>query len=68
LETDRPLRRFFEQETNEIPQYFIDKIRRDLGHFWDWLPEGAIIHNPNAYLESDELAASAEATPRVRYA
>jgi len=68
LETDRPLRRFFEQETDKIPQYFIQRIRRDLGHFWDWLPEGAIIHNPNAYLESEELAASAKATPRVRYA
>lgn len=68
LETDRPLRRFFEQETNEIPQYFTDKIRRDLGHFWEWLPEGAISHNPNAYLESEELNASGEPAARARFA
>ena len=49
LEKDRPLRRFFEQETKEIPQYFMDRIRKDLGHFWEWLPEGAIHHDPNAY-------------------
>ena len=68
LETDRSLRRFFEQETNDIPQYFIDKIRRDLGHFWEWLPKGAISHNPNSYLESAELTASSEQIPHARYA
>ncbi len=64
LEIDRPLRRFFERDTAEIPQYFIDRIRRDLGHFWEWLPEGAITHDPNAYLLSKEMASSSEAMPR----
>jgi hypothetical protein len=68
LETDAPLRRFFEQETNDIPKYFIDNIRSDLGHFWNWLPEGAINHNSNAYLESVERTASTEAAPHARYA
>ncbi len=54
LETDRPFRQFFEQETNDIPKYFVDKIRRDLGQFWEWLPQGAIRHDPNAYFESTE--------------
>ena len=54
LESDRPFRRFFEQETVDIPQYFRDEIRRDLGQFWEWLPEGAIRHDPNAYLLSVE--------------
>jgi hypothetical protein len=62
LETDRPLRQFFEQETTDIPKYFIDKIRRDLGHFWDWLPEGALYHDPNAYLLAEEVASSSEST------
>lgn len=52
LETDRPLRRFFEQESVEIPQYFTERIRRDLGDFWEWLPTNAIRHDPNAYLLS----------------
>lgn len=50
LESDLPFRRFFEQETAEIPRYFTERIRRDLGDFWEWLPEGAIRHDPNAYL------------------
>jgi hypothetical protein len=54
LDTDRPLRQFFEQETTGIPIYFVEKIRNDLGRFWDWLPKGAINHNPNAYLISSE--------------
>lgn len=65
LETDRELRRFFEQETNDIPRYFIEKIRRDLGHFWDWLPDGAFIHHPNAYLASEATIAPSE---RIRRA
>jgi hypothetical protein len=52
LDNDQPLRRFFEQETSKIPKYFVERIRKDLGEFWDWLPEGAIYHNPNAYLTS----------------
>ena len=63
LKTDRSLQRFFEQETIEIPQYFVEKIRRDLGKFWDWLPDGALHHDPNAYLLSKRTAcASCNAT------
>jgi hypothetical protein len=56
LETDRPLRRFFEQETAKIPEYFVEIIRKDLGEFWDWLPNGAICHDPNAFLLSQQNA------------
>jgi hypothetical protein len=58
LKADRQFRRFFEQETKDIPQFFVEKIRKDLGKFWDWLPDGALQHNPNAYLLSDEEACS----------
>jgi hypothetical protein len=65
LDTDRPLRRFFEQETTEIPQYFVEIIRRDLGEFWDWLPNGAIRHDPNAYLLSQQNICSFYGVPRT---
>lgn len=52
LDSDRSFRRFFEQETTEIPQFFVQQVRRDLGEFWDWLPDGALVHDPNAYLLS----------------
>jgi len=47
LDTDPEMRRFFEQETTEIPSFYVDRIRRDLGPFWDWLPAGALSHDPN---------------------
>ena len=59
LTTDKSLRSFFEQETNEIPPFFVERIRTDLGEFWDWLPEGAINHDPNAYLMSQYSTRSA---------
>lgn len=42
---------FFEGETTEIPQFFVDRIRKDLGAFWEWLPDGALSHDSNAYLK-----------------
>jgi hypothetical protein len=53
LDTDRQLRRFFEQETTAIPQFYADRVRRDLGPLWEWLPPGALQHDPNAYLKSE---------------
>lgn len=49
------VRRFLEGETTTLPAFYIDPIREDLGPLWDWLPEGAVYHNPNAYLESQEV-------------
>jgi hypothetical protein len=52
LDTDRQLRRFFEQETTELPQFYLELARKDLGALWEWLPQGAMDHDPNAYLKS----------------
>ncbi len=53
LDTDLPLRRYFEQETTELPQFFVDRVRKDLGPLWDWLPQGALYHDHKAYLKSE---------------
>jgi hypothetical protein len=50
LDTDRPFRRFFEQETTELPEFYRAQVERDLGAFWEWLPPGALMHDHNAYL------------------
>lgn len=55
LEEDRPFRAYFERETTEVPQFYIDMMKRDLGPLWEWLPEGAIHHDPHAYLNSTLL-------------
>jgi hypothetical protein len=54
LEENRQFRAYFEGETTDLPQFYIDIIRKDLGVWWDWLPKGAIYHNAYAYLEKDE--------------
>jgi len=37
----------------------------DLGPFWDWLPEGALYHDPNAYLKAEGEAESTIASADV---
>ncbi len=54
LDVDRHVRKYFERETEEIPAFFVDWIRRDLGPLWEWLPNGALHHDQNAYLHSTE--------------
>jgi hypothetical protein len=31
----------------------VDLVRKNLGALWEWLPEGAMYHAPNAYLKSE---------------
>lgn len=54
LETDTKFRAFFEQETTEIPEHYVNWVRKDLGPFWKWLPEGALYHDQHAYLKEYE--------------
>lgn len=58
LEIDRPFRRYFEQETTVLPQFYADLARKDLGPLWEWLPAGAMDHDPNAYLKSVAVRAA----------
>ena len=51
LDTDRRFRPYFEQETTELPRFYLDLVREDLGRLWDWLPQGALFHDPYAYLK-----------------
>ena len=56
-------RRYFAGETTTLPDFFVDPVRQDLGWLWEWLPEGALYHDPNAYLKSlnDDAARTTEA-------
>ena len=54
LNTDKKFRDYFEQETTELPQFYLNLMREELGPLWEWLPEGAIFHDQNAYLNSVE--------------
>ncbi len=49
LESDRSFRDYFEGETVTLPSFFAERVRRDLGALWHWLPAGAMEHDPNAF-------------------
>ena len=52
LNSDTKFRNYFEQETIELPQFYKDIIVNELGSLWNWLPQGAISHDQNAYLRT----------------
>jgi hypothetical protein len=56
LDTDASVRRFFDAESASLPAFYAERVRRDLGPFWKHLPEGALMHDPNAYLAAEAVA------------
>ena len=63
LGEDRQVRDFFEGETDEVPPFYVDRIRRELGPFWGYLPEGALNHDQNAYVKKVDKARVEEPAP-----
>jgi hypothetical protein len=67
LDTDLAVRRFFEGETASIPQFYVERVRRDLGDLWPMLPAGALEHDHTAYLRTQggmvQLAMAAAPAP-----
>jgi hypothetical protein len=53
LDADRDVQSYFAQETTELPAFYLNQIRKDLGPLWQWLPPGAVYHEPHAYLLCD---------------
>ena len=64
LDTDRAVRRFFDGETAVLPEFYEARVRNDLGSLHDLLPPGALSHDHNAYLKSQQ-ARPARASARV---
>jgi hypothetical protein len=50
LDTDKTVRAYLEGETTVLPEFYLNRIRTDLGPMYRYLPEGALYHDPNAYL------------------
>ncbi len=61
MDSDRDVRNYLEQETDIIPDFYVDKIMDSLGACADFLPEGAITHDQNAYLHKTEQQVMAKA-------
>ena len=52
LDTDPQMQRYFEGETTDIPDFWLDRLRRTTGPLYGYLPPGALHHDQNAYLKS----------------
>ncbi|HET7178894.1 MAG TPA: hypothetical protein VFI14_04180, partial [Chryseosolibacter sp.] len=50
LKADRSFRAYFEGETKQLPEFYLNIIRKDLGIWMNWLPKGALEHDQNAYM------------------
>ncbi|KIC95405.1 B12-binding domain-containing radical SAM protein [Flavihumibacter solisilvae] len=55
LSTDRQFRQYFEGETTQLPSFYRNIIRHDLGEWNAWLPDSALEHDPNNYLRKSSL-------------
>jgi len=50
LQRDVTFGRYFDRESEILPAFYVDRVRRDLGALWQHLPQGALYHDHNAYL------------------
>ena len=60
LKEDRAFRAYFEEETDQLPSFYKGIIQKDLGKWMRWLPESALKHDQNAYLNKGQQAMNKE--------
>lgn len=58
LDEDAQFRPYFEQDTTTLPDFYQGLVRKSLGPLWKWLPDGALQHDPNAYLAAQSPASA----------
>ena len=63
LDSDGEVRSYFDRETTKLPGFYLGQIREELGPLWDWLPAGALEHDPHAYRKSVDRPALAALEP-----
>jgi hypothetical protein len=64
LDTDRSVAAYFAAETQELPAFYKQRVQRDLGPLWNYLPEGALYHDAAAYLNKQTSQLEARLTVR----
>lgn len=56
IDTDPQVRAYLDRETKKLPDFYVNKIRTELGPMWEKLPPGAVEHDAYAYLHKSEKA------------
>ncbi|HEY7563974.1 MAG TPA: radical SAM protein, partial [Acidimicrobiia bacterium] len=54
LDSDHTVRAYLDGETTELPGFYAERIRRELGPMYEHLPAGSLAHDQNAYLQTVE--------------
>lgn len=50
---DRSFRKYFEGESQQLPEFYKNIIKKDLDVWGQWLPDTAITHNAYAYIQKN---------------
>lgn len=53
LNDDIAFRKFYEQETTEVPPFLVNQVKDAMGPLWDWLPNKTVTHDAYSYLKWD---------------
>ncbi len=52
LDSDKEMGRYLSGDTSTLPQFYLERAVSSLGPLYRHLPEGALYHDPNAYLNA----------------
>ena len=63
LDTDSQFAPYFAQESDELPKFYSELVRGDLGTLMEWLPIGGLTHDPYSYLKSEQGETPLVSTP-----
>jgi Radical SAM superfamily len=66
MDSDPEVSAFVEGETMQLPKFYEKRIRKSLGPLWEFLPEGALMHDQNAYLNSQKVGFDTARSTRIR--
>ena len=64
LDADEQFSPYFEQQSNELPEFYTDMVRKDLGTLWGSLPAGGLNHDPYSYLKSERSSTDLVRAPQ----
>lgn len=47
IRSDTDFQVFLNKETTQVPKFMTEKVKKDLGPLWYWLPDKSLSYNPN---------------------
>lgn len=51
-------RSFMNKETDQIPAFMIEQVKKDLGPMWEWLPDKTLSQKPDTLVKSESLVSA----------